>query len=126
VVVKTVHPIAVIEKHCYATSTVRKKPMKPSVQAFWEGGILLVKMNKIRGSIRRELMTSLSKSSINIRLWIFLPGKDEHDLSVFIHGRHSVRERVLTRSPPDVDAGCLINPCPGNIESFMPQDCKHA
>src|ERR1700683_3112750 len=47
VVVEAMHGVAVIEERCYSASAVCDDPLKSPIQAFREGGILLIKMNEI-------------------------------------------------------------------------------
>src|ERR1035441_10559817 len=80
------HGVAIIEEGRYSASAVRQKPMKSTIQAFWERGIVFIEMHQIRRSFALELMASVLQARSDCRFRIFFAGKHEGDVTLVFSG----------------------------------------
>jgi hypothetical protein len=67
-------------------------------------------------------MTLAPKAACSSWFGKFLSGKDKGDVGSFIAKRHTVRKRILSCRPSDVDTQGFINRCPCGVERLV-LDC---
>src|SRR5713226_2060767 len=92
VIVEAVHGIAIVKERRCSASAVREEPLKSSIQALGEEGIVFINMNQIRRPLCLKLMTALLEALDSLRFWIFLAGKHKGDVASLVLDWHSVRE----------------------------------
>jgi hypothetical protein len=78
--------------------------VKSPIKARRKRGILLREMDKIRRTLSLEGMTSVPKAASNSRIGIFLPGKQEHEVPLFIANWDPVGEGILLDRPSQIQS----------------------
>jgi hypothetical protein len=120
VVVETVHPITVVEQLCDAARLVRYEALKPSIKAFWKGGIFFIEVYQIRRSFRIEFVASLPEVTNGDWVGVFFPRESQNDVSLLISERIPVGERIPLGNPTYIQSQRLINPHSRHIERLVP------
>src|SRR2546429_588294 len=84
VIIDAVHPVAVIEEGDGSACAVREQAMKPSVQARGKSGVFLIEVDKIGGTLRRQVVPTTLEVGSGPRFGEFFPGEDQNDIPSFI------------------------------------------
>src|SRR5258708_19021300 len=58
-IVNAMHSVSIVEKRCRPSNSIPQKPMKSSIQARWEGRLLLIQMNQIGAPVACKSMPLL-------------------------------------------------------------------
>src|ERR1700687_793396 len=102
-IVNPVHPVSIVKKRRGSKGLIRKESMKSSVQARWKRRILLIEAHQIGRSLGLESRSLLLEAASSRGVRVLFSGKYQDDVSPPVAKRHSVRERILSRSPTYVN-----------------------
>ena len=82
-------------------------------------------MDEIRRVIWLERVPPILELTNDPGFRVFLPGKYEGGVRLFVAEWHSVEKGVLSGSPPKIDTRGLVHKRPGCVEGLMPKCLNH-
>src|SRR4029077_2668919 len=82
-------------------------------------------MNKIRCSLRADLVSSRSEPAGETRLRKLFAGKHKMHIALLVAERHAIAKRTCTFRPSNIDTQCVVHPYSGYIDGLVAERFHH-